>query len=233
MAELMVPRDPEVAERIHGFYNSIGWDVRNDSSSEFDTLASPDVGAFRTPTIAYWQTEDPEKIIHFIENPNANPTEFAKGLRLPKLMDLVEVTLIVPSNDHVHDIFSAGGPTIEAHTHVPPHEHAGVQEFRFSDPFNYALRVTANPGYEVNLSNNPLVGRQIDHVEGTCYMVDEVIVRAQGYESTGNLEDDVIYTQIVAGGYPAGTRYSRTQDEILNGSVTITGEEVPIFEIHD
>lgn len=233
MVELMVPRDPEVAERIHGFYDSIGWDVRNASGSEFDTLASPDVGAFQTPTIAYWQTENPAKIAHFADNPDAEPSAFAQGLRLPQLMDLIEVTLIVPTDDHVHDIFGAGGSILEAHAHIPPREHAGRQEFRFGDPFNYAIRVTANPGYEVNVSDHPLVGKRIDHVEGTSYVIDDVVIRAQGYEKTGSLEDDAVYTQIVAGGYPAGTRYSRTEDEILSGTTFVDGREVPIFDVRD
>lgn len=150
MTELMVPRDPDVARRIHGFFEKIGWDVRNDSGSEFDTLASPDVGSHPTPTIAYWQTTSQDKIDQFIHSDVPVPSEYARGYRLPRLADLVEICLIVPSDDAVHDIFDRGGSLLEAHAHIHPRLHAGRQEFRFSDPFNYALRVTANPGYEVN-----------------------------------------------------------------------------------
>src|SRR4051794_14268727 len=90
MVELMVPRDLTTACRIHRFFERIGWDVRDDSSSEFDTLASPDVGAYPAPTIAYWQTENPDKIGQFTQHSSRAPSRYARGLRLPRLMDLVE-----------------------------------------------------------------------------------------------------------------------------------------------
>jgi hypothetical protein len=150
MNELMVPRGTDTARRIHGFFEAIGWDVHNDTSSEFDTLASPEVGPHPTPTIAYWQTTNPDKVSRFTQNQVPLPSKYARGLRLPRLANLVEICLIVPTDDTVHDIFDRGGSLLESHSHVPPHEHAGRQEFRFSDPFNYALRITADPGYEVN-----------------------------------------------------------------------------------
>jgi len=153
MVELMVPRSNETARRIHGFFEKIGWDVRNHSASEFDTYTAPQVSAGPSPTIAYWQTTNKAKTSQFEDHVLAIPSEYARGLRLPRILDLFEVCLIVPSDDDVHAIFDSGGPTLEAHAYVPPHEHAGRQEFRFSDPFNYALRVTADPGYEVNLQS--------------------------------------------------------------------------------
>lgn len=233
MVELMVPRDPDVARRIHGFFDAIGWRVRNHSRSEFDTYFAPEVGAFPAPTIAYWQTTNPDKIEQFEHHTSDDPSQYARGLRLPRLADLVELCLIVPSDDAVHSIFDRGGRLLEAHAHIRPREHAGRQEFRFSDPFNYALRVTADPGYEVNLSDEPLVGRRIDHVGGTNYTVDEVVWRAEGYETTGRLTRDFLYTQDVAGGHPAGTRYTRSEEELLHGTTLVDGREVPIFRIRE
>lgn len=229
MAELMVPRSPEVAQRICGFFETIGWEVRNNSKSEFDTYVAPDVGAFPTPTIAYWQTENETKQSRFENHAQPSPSEYARGLRLPQLADLVEICLIVPSDDAVHNIFTRGGKLLENHTHTLPREHAGRQEFRFADPFNYSLRITANPGYEVNLSSNPWVGRTIDHCGGTAYEIDDVILRAQGWERTGELKPEALYTQIVSGEYPAGTRYSRSVEEIEHGTTEIEGKTVPIF----
>lgn len=162
MLELIVPRAPQVAQQIHGFYDAIGWDVRDDTESEFDTLASPDVGAsFVAPTIAYWQSKNPQRRAHFKTNRQPVPSEFARGLRLKamaaKILLLSENILIVPSDDDVHAIFERGGDILRAHAaNIPPHEHAGVQEFRFTDPFGFPLRVTSDPGYQVNVSSNPL-----------------------------------------------------------------------------
>lgn len=231
MVELMVPRGPEVAQRIHGFFDAIGWNVHNHSASEFDTYVAPEVGEFPTPTIAYWQTTNPDKIAQFEPNDAPDPSEYAHGLRLPRLADLVEICLIVPSDDDVRRIFDEGGQVLEAHAHVPPRTHAGREEFRFADPFNYALRVTANPGYEVNTPTHPLVGRAIDHYAGTSYEVDEVLLNATGYERTGRLDPTAIYTQTVAGHNPAGTRYARSLGEITSGTVDVDGHSVPIFEI--
>lgn len=232
MNELMVPRNPGTPRRLYGFFDAIGWDVRNNSKTDREVLASPDVGAFVAPTIAYWQTENWAKTSLFAHYNETQPSEYARGLRLPHLQELVEVVMIVPTDDHVHEIFDRGGKILEAHAHVLPREHAGVQEFRFSDPFNYSLRVAANPGYEVNPSSNPLAGRQIDHQEGTSYVVEEDVIRAEGWERTGQLSNELLYTQIVAGGYPAGTRYVRTEEEILHGTMP-DDPEAPIFRIHE
>jgi hypothetical protein len=151
MVERMVPRGPETRRRIYGFFEGVGWYVRDHSTTEFDTYVSPLVSTGPTPTVDYWQTTDPDKNDQFIEHGLAIPSEYARGRRLPRLLDLVEVSLIVPTDDDVHAIFDQGGPLLEAHTYIPPREHVGRQEFRFADPFNYAYRVTANPGYEVNL----------------------------------------------------------------------------------
>jgi hypothetical protein len=149
----MVPRSADTTRRIHGFFELIGWNPRDHSESEFDTYVSPQVSEGPTPTVAYWQTTNLVKCAKFIEHRRSLPSEYAYGLRLPHVLDLFEVCLIVPSDDDVHNIFDRGGPLLQAHAYIPPHEHAGRQEFRFADPFNYALRVTADPGYEVNLAS--------------------------------------------------------------------------------
>ncbi|HEY4964455.1 MAG TPA: hypothetical protein VIH90_07230 [Candidatus Saccharimonadales bacterium] len=149
MDEFMVPRDPEVAARLHGFYEAIRWAVRNSTNSEFFTYVNPEVSEGVPPTIAYWQTESESKTSRFVEGQANEPSIFAKGLRLPLLEELREVCLIVPGDDDVHTIFEQGGRLLERHSHILPRDHAGAQEFRFSDPFNYSLRVTANPGWEI------------------------------------------------------------------------------------
>lgn len=151
MVELMVPRSQETTRRIHDFFRTIGWNIWDDSRSEFDTYVAPPVTTGPAPTIAYWQTTNPGKCEKFTAYDSAKPSEYARGPRLLEVFNLVEICLLVPTDADVDTIFEHGGPVLEAHTHVPPHEHAsGRQEFRFTDPFNYALRVTANPGYEVN-----------------------------------------------------------------------------------
>jgi hypothetical protein len=149
MVELMVPRDPEVERRLRGFYGDIGWIVRDDTDTPFFTYTHPDVDSRPLPTIAYWQTENPGKIALFTHQPEESPSHYAKGLRLPGLQQLVEVCLVVPTDDDVHNIFDRGGPLLEVHTHILPRDHVHAQEFRFGDPFNYSLRVTANPGWQI------------------------------------------------------------------------------------
>jgi hypothetical protein len=149
MVELMVPRHPDVASRIHGFYEGISWEHRNDTGSEFDTIVHPYTSEGLPPTIAYWQTENAGKIGQFVFHEDTKPSVYARGLRLPRMQELVEVCLVVPSDDDVHEIFERGGELLVAHAHVLPREHAGRQEFRYTDPFNYAFRVTADPGWEI------------------------------------------------------------------------------------
>jgi hypothetical protein len=233
MAELMAPRDEAVAERLTGFYNEIGWNVRTDTESEFDIYASPDVGAFPEPTVSYWQTTDEEKLRHFMPMNDSRYSPYARGLRLPMLMNLVEVALVVPSDGHVHDIFEAGGSLLLKHATVPPREHNGVQEFRFADPLNYELRVTADPGYQVNVSDEPNVGKVLLHASGIPYRIDDVVRHMDGYEWGEQPAREVIYTQLADGTFPAGTRYARSEAEILDGMAIYEGKAVPIFRFRD
>lgn len=171
MTELMVPRDSDVASRLKGFYEAIGWSVRDSTGSEYFTYVNPAVSTGVAPTIAYWQTEDQNKILKFEHNDSREPTIFGRGLRLPNLLNLVEVCLVVPKDDDVHRIFERGGKPLEHHTHIFPRDHAGSQEFRFADPFNYSLRVTANPGWEI-LAPKPEI----------VLSTDAEIVRKQDFE---------------------------------------------------
>lgn len=156
MVELMVPRNHEVAARIHGFYEDIGWNHRNATDSKYFTYVNPEVSEGVPPVVAYWQTETRSKTIGFspwgiygIRRVGDKYSHYSDGLRQTMLNQLVEVCLVVPSDEDVHAIFERGGSLLEAHTHIPPRDHAGAQEFRFADPFNYSLRVTANPGWEI------------------------------------------------------------------------------------
>jgi hypothetical protein len=153
MTELMVPRTSEVAARITDFYEEIGWNALADSQEQFLTYVHPIMPSEPRmtipPTVAYWQTRDPEKKQAFVMHEAEMPSRYAWGLRLPNMLQLVEVCLVVPSDETVHDIFERGGSVLSAHSHIPPREHAGRQEFRFADPFNYSLRVTTDPGWEI------------------------------------------------------------------------------------
>ena len=181
MVELMVPRDPEVAERALGFYGHIGWRTYN-TDSEFFTYVHPRNAGDVPPTIAYWQTENETKIAQFTDNPEADPSIYARGLRLPNLQELVEVCLVVPTDDDVHTIFDRGRSLLEKHTHVKPRDHAGVQEFRFTDPFNYSLRVTADPGWEIKRA----VPAEISGITKHDFAADRGSARSVG-TSWGNL----------------------------------------------
>jgi len=154
MVELNVPRSLEVAERIHGFYGDIGWRTWDDSREEFTSYVSPVAASAPAPVLLYWQTTSEDKVEYF--NPDEGPelSGYSAGVRLPKLQKLVEVCLVVPTDDDVHTIFERGGPLLEKHAHVVPRTHAGREEFRFADPFNYSLRVTANPGWEITPPKN-------------------------------------------------------------------------------
>jgi hypothetical protein len=164
MVELMVPRDPDVSARMQGFYENIGWLIRNDTGSEFYTYIHPNLESGTAPTVAYWQTENPGKQTLFGINESEVPSPYARGLRLPNLQELVEVCLVVPSDQEVQTIFERGGALLEAHTHTGPRDHEGRQEFRFSDPFNYSLRVTSNSGWEIETPRSHSL-RFVEYIE--------------------------------------------------------------------
>jgi hypothetical protein len=147
MTEFMIPRLSSVEQRLQGFYEAISWGVRHHTTDPNFVYVQPLRGF--SPTISYWQTENPNKIARFEQNHTDQPSHFSKGLWLPQLQDLVEISLIVPSDEIVHSLWARGGKLLEDHAHIPPRTHADAEEFRFSDPFNYSLRVTSDPGYEM------------------------------------------------------------------------------------
>lgn len=75
-----------------------------------------------------------------------------------------------------------------------------------------------------------VIGGIYDHCSGTSYQVNAVVVRAENYEQTGVLTEDVLYTQLTDGEVnPAGTQYTRSKREFLTGVTEINGRKVPIF----
>lgn len=147
LVELVVPKSAENRNRIFDFYKDIGWDVRNDSETEDYIYVSPRI-LNTPPVIVYGLNSDHEDTKFFINKSIKNPSAYAKGDSLPFVFDLVEVCMAVPTNQDVLDIYMRGGDTLKAHTHVLPRDYYGVKEFRFFDPFNYALRITVDPGWE-------------------------------------------------------------------------------------
>jgi hypothetical protein len=84
-----------------------------------------------------------------------------------------------------------------------------------------------------NTTNGIVIGGIYDHVSGsTSYRVDEVLTRAEGYETGEPLTQDVIYTQLNDGEInPAGTRYTRSLGQFTLGTVEVNGEQRPIFTL--
>lgn len=77
---------------------------------------------------------------------------------------------------------------------------------------------------------NVVIGGIYEHYSGTSYRVDAVVIRAENYEQTGTLTEDVLYTQLTDGKVnPAGTQYTRSKSEFLSGVIEINGREVHIF----
>ena len=75
-------------------------------------------------------------------------------------------------------------------------------------------------------------GRYKYYVPPTEYIVNEVIMDATNEEATGKLPKTVIYTQVVAGIYPTGTRYSRQLEDFLS-QIDRDGKVVNKFELVD
>lgn len=148
VSEINVPRTKDVMQRTYGFFREIGWTARPDSKEPNSVYVHPLVrGA--GPVITYWHSKNPAKIERFVWHDDEDPSRYSRGLWHPMIQELTELVLIVPDEDAVEDIFEGGGSVLEAHTHTPLRQHAGALEFRFTDPFNNALRVTADPGYEI------------------------------------------------------------------------------------
>jgi hypothetical protein len=66
------------------------------------------------------------------------------------------------------------------------------------------------------------IGEIYQHSSGTTYRVDEVLLSAENYETTGELPEAVVYTQLQDGEImPAGTRYVRSLNDFSKNFVKI------------
>jgi hypothetical protein len=146
MAELAIPRQPEVTQRLYGFFEAIGWQVYPDTDTPDYVYVQP---THTAPAIGYWHTENSTKLGHFARHETDQPSFYARGLRLPQLHNLVEISFVMPTVEEVGALYARGGELLCSHAHVPLRPYRGAEEFRFADPFNYSLRVTSNPGYQL------------------------------------------------------------------------------------
>lgn len=73
-------------------------------------------------------------------------------------------------------------------------------------------------------------GRYKYYIPPTEYVVEEVIMDATNEEKTGELPEIVIYTQVIAGIYPVGTKYARRLDDFLS-QIKDKGKQANKFEL--
>ncbi len=74
-------------------------------------------------------------------------------------------------------------------------------------------------------------GDTYEHCMGGTYRVIDFGQDATGYEETGAVTRTVVYEQLSNGkAYPAGTVWTRSLHEFINGTTEIDGELVPIFK---
>lgn len=72
----------------------------------------------------------------------------------------------------------------------------------------------------------PKVGEIYTHNSGTTYRIDELLLSAENYETTGELPEAVIYTQLQDGEImPAGTKYTRTITNFMANFVLRNAED--------
>ena len=137
-----VPFATEVTDRIHGFFQEIGWTALEKEGGQM-IVVLPDTGDLPVDGIGYWQTETAHKNEWF--NRHLEPADglsvYTKGLRLPRLMDLRERPLIVPDLENLLSIIGRGGQLLEQHTYIPLRKHASRSEIRFIDPFLFGIRI--------------------------------------------------------------------------------------------
>jgi len=143
--EHMVPLDPMVEFRIRSFYTDIGWELLS-SENGLMLSAIPETGEDLVEGIGYWRTDRPHRMAWFENYGDPNDPEslskYMVGLRLTRLMDLIERPLIFPTDDHLREAIRRGGDLLERHTHTPLRQHAGRWETRIADPFYYSIRLT-------------------------------------------------------------------------------------------
>jgi hypothetical protein len=145
VVEHMVPLDPMAELRIRGFYTEIGWEVLS-SENGLMLNAVPETGEDLVEGIGYWRTNRQHRLAWFEDHSDPSDPEslskYTLGLRLARLMDLIERPLVLPTDDHLSELIERGGDLLERHTHIPLRQHAGRWETRIIDPFLYVIRVT-------------------------------------------------------------------------------------------
>lgn len=144
VVEQGVPKSELSRERINGFYDELQWLVADDSEFPDLTYVQPDTDS---PFACYWQTTTEDRVAGFVDNPTPTPSRYSVGPKLPNGLRVTEVGLVVPT-DMVPDIWEKGGKLMIAHAYRPLQEYCGTYDFRFTDPFGLAYRVTGDPGYE-------------------------------------------------------------------------------------
>jgi hypothetical protein len=144
--EHMIPlEDPTAVHRIQGFFTDIGWIVLS-SESGLMLNAVPATSDCPVEGIGYWRTARDYRMDWFEDHSDPDEpavlSEYTRGVRLPRIMDLIERPLVVPTDDDLLQIIENGGDLLKRHTHVLPRFHAERLEFRFSDPFLLGIRIT-------------------------------------------------------------------------------------------
>lgn len=142
----MVPMtDPTVEGRIEGFYRDIGWSVLR-SEGGFMLSAVPDTGERLVEGIGYWRTERSYRTEWFEDHGDPNEpailSEYTRGKRFPRTMDLTERPLVLPTDDDLFALIRSGGDLLRRHTYIPRRSHADRWEIRFNDPFLFGVRLT-------------------------------------------------------------------------------------------
>lgn len=63
--------------------------------------------------------------------------------------------------------------------------------------------------------NDVVIGGIYRHESGIKYRVDKLLLDATGFESSDNLTDYVLYTQLQDGKFPKGTQWVRSKEDFL------------------
>jgi hypothetical protein len=145
VVEHMVPlEDPTAVRRINDFYADIGWSVLS-SEEGLMLSAVPPVGERPVDGLGYWRTDRQHRMDWYEDHGDPHEPEllsqYTRGMRLARLMDLIERPLVLPTHDHLAIIVGRGGELLRNHTHIPLRQHAGRWEMRFTDPFLFGIRL--------------------------------------------------------------------------------------------
>ena len=141
----------ETLTRLDSFYEAIGFGVQQARSGIPETYVTTDANfGGNQPVITYRMADEKSIANRYQTNGAIHGSEFYEGLGLNAMYDMVEICLILPDNDAVHNSYNEAvrrtKGIFEKHTHVGLREHpekSGRLEYRFTDPFNVAIRVTS------------------------------------------------------------------------------------------